>query len=260
MVPVPLRYLKLSPSGEFHPVFQLLPWLDHPETMGEMKLHVFRCTVEDISGTIGLYVRDYIRRDGRTRDGLAIHIASGINFVSIQASTISSVAGSIRKTEFAKFTAALQGDLSQSEGDKLSIDFVAHTPREHVIYFHGNLGMDAVRKTVTAMPNLQGLHISDPELADGLLQPDLSRPLANKKPFPSLRRLPSGKSHFTRRGLGSSHLPPDSSDIWRPGDFTSAHLWGMKGLVEELVLDMTLNGRYPWRYCSLKRVKRVILM
>lgn len=154
-----------------------------------MKLYIFRCTVEDISGTIGLYVRDYIRRDGRFRDGLAIHVTSSVNFVSIQASTISSVAGSIRKTEFAKFTAVLQGDLSHSEGDRLSIDFVVHTSREHVIYFYGNLGMDAVRKTVTAMPNLQGLHLADPELADGLLQLDLSRPPANKKLFPSSRRL-----------------------------------------------------------------------
>ena len=49
--------------------------------------------------------------------------------------------------------------------------------------------MDAVRKTVAAMPNLQELHLVDPVLVGGFLQPDLSGPLANNKLLPSLRRL-----------------------------------------------------------------------
>ena len=92
----------------------------------------------------------------------------------------------IREVEFAKFTATHQGNLPHSEVDKLSIDFVAYTPREHAIYFHGNLGMDAVRKIVAAMPNLQELHLVDPVSVGGFLQSDLSGPLANKKLLPSL--------------------------------------------------------------------------
>ena len=124
-VPVPLPHLKkLSLSGEFHPVFQVLRWLDHPEMMDKMKLYVSRCTVEDIFGTLGPYVRDYIQRDGRFPDRLAIHATSARDSVSIQTSTISSVAEPIRKVEFAKFTATLQGNLHRSEVDKLSTDLL----------------------------------------------------------------------------------------------------------------------------------------
>ena len=258
-VPVPLRHLKkLSLNGEFHPVFQLLRWLDHPETIYEMNLYVSRCTVEDISRTLGPYVRDYTRRDERFRDELAIHAISARDSVLIQASTISGVAEPIRKVGFAKFTATLQGNLHRSEVDKLSIDLVAHTPREHVVYFHGNMGTDAVRKTVAAMPNLQELHLIDPVLVGGFLQPDWSGPLANKKLLPSLRCLClenpvlSGEdwnpviSYLTHQTSGGQGI---SLTISGPGQHICENwVWKMRPLVEELVIDM--DGRCRWGHCS----------
>ena len=51
--PVPLyRLKKLSLSGSFHLVFQLLRRLKHPEMMDEITLFVSGCTVEDVLGTL----------------------------------------------------------------------------------------------------------------------------------------------------------------------------------------------------------------
>jgi len=66
--PVPLRHLKkLFLGGKFHPIFRLLRRLDHPETIDTMTLFAGRGTTEEIFGTFGPYVQDYIRRDGRFR-------------------------------------------------------------------------------------------------------------------------------------------------------------------------------------------------
>lgn len=170
--------------------------------------------------------------------------------------TITSATGSIQKVVFAKFIATLQEDLSPSAEDKPYIDFLAHTLREHIVYLSGNLGIDAVREIVAAMPNLQGLHLVGPVLVDRFLQPDLSGPLTKKNLLPSLRRLHldnpillvegwspiiSYPTHQTSGGRGISLTISGPrrriyEDVLRK----------MKGLVEELVLDMTLNGNCPF--------------
>ena len=52
--------------------------------------------------------------------------------ISIQASTISSVEGPDQKVTLATFTAILQENLPPRAEEKLCIDFIAHTLREHV--------------------------------------------------------------------------------------------------------------------------------
>ena len=69
------------------------------------------------------------------------------------------------------------------------VDFIAHTPREHVVYLNSDLRTDVLKGTVVAMPKLQELYLFCPRLADRFLQTDLDGPLANKKFIPSLRRL-----------------------------------------------------------------------
>jgi len=261
-IPVPLRHLKrLSLKGNFHLIFQLLHRLDHPETMEEMTLTVLRCAVEDVSGTLGPYVRDYIRRDGRFRDGLGILVNSIGDSISIQASTISNVEGPIEGVTFATFTAMFLGTLPPPTEDRLCIDFVAHTPGEHVLYFGGDLSMDALRGTVAAMPNIRELRLTRVLLTDGFLQPVADGPLANKKLLPSLRRLylEDILVHDDDWSPLLSYLTHQTSD----DQGISLTLSGgrqhickdvvreIEGLVKELILHLLLDDDCPFDHCSV---------
>lgn len=99
----------------------------------------------DILGTLEPYMQDYIRRDGRFQDGFGIHITSFSYFISIQASAISSAIGPVQKVTFATFTVIHRQGLLITAEDKLCIDFVGYTPREHIVYSGGNLNIDTIR-------------------------------------------------------------------------------------------------------------------
>jgi hypothetical protein len=187
---VPLHHLRdLSLNGNFHHTFRLLHRLDHPETMGgTLRLTLSRCTVGDILEILGPYVQDYLRRDERSRDQLGIFVSSSSDSISIQASAIGALKGLTQRDTFAAFTAIFRETLPPP-ADKPCVDFVAYTPGEHVVYFGGDLSMDAVREIVPAMPNIQELHLTDALLSDGFLLPDPDGPLANTKLLPSLRHL-----------------------------------------------------------------------
>ena len=189
--PVLLHHLKkLSLRGNFHLVFQLLHQLKHPEVMDEITLLISGCTVEDVLGDLGQYVRDYIRRDGRFRDGLGVRVASSVRDITLQVTTTNKKAGWIQTTTFASFIVTLQEDFHPFSENRTCVDFVACTPREHVVYFDADLKMDAVLWTVAAMPKLQELHLTDLVFGSGsFLQPGPDGPPADEKILPSLRHL-----------------------------------------------------------------------
>ena len=219
-----------------------------------IKLSLSRCTVRSISGILGPYMRDYFRRDGRSRDQLGIFVKSYDDSISIQASTVSTG----RRVTFAMFRVKLREELPTPAADKLCINFVAYTPREHVVYLGGRLSMDAVRGIAPVMPKIQELHLIFASLSDGFLQPDPDGPLANTKLFPSLRCL-----HL-------EHAAPD--DDWTPlvpylihqtssGQAISLTLSGtsthickdvvrdIEGLVEEFTLGFILDVDCPFNLC-----------
>jgi len=261
-VPVPLRHLKkLSLTGNFHFVFQLLCRLDHPETMDEMTLAVSRCTVWDILRTLGPYVQDYIWRDGRFRDGLGIHVTSFNGFVSVRASTISSVTGPVQRITFATLTAMHREHLSISAEEQLYIDLVARTPREHIVYFCGNPSVYSMGRTIATMSKLQELHLINPTLGHRFLRPDLDGPLANEKLFPSLRHLHLENTflcdddwspiipYLTHQTSGDQRISLTISGERQ--HICEDVLWEMKGLVGELVLGLILDDDCPLDYCSI---------
>jgi hypothetical protein len=152
-----------------------------------MRLTLSHCTVGHISEILGPYVRDYFRRDGRSRERLGIFVASSGNSVSIRASTIGTANGSAQRVTFATFTVVLGEYLHPLAEDRLCVDFVACTPTEHVVYFGGALSMDIVKGIASVMPKLQELYLIGVTLSDGFLQPDPDGSLANTKLLPSLR-------------------------------------------------------------------------
>ena len=261
--PVLLHHLKeLSLSGIFHPAIQLLRRLDHPATMDKMTLFVSDCTAEDISGTLGPYVQDYVRRDGRFRDGLGVQLVSAADSVSLQVGTIGTKAGWVQQVEFARFTAILQDYLHPSVKNKLCVDFVACIPREHVVYLNANMKMDAVSRAVAAMPKLQEFHLANPVLGTGpFLQPGRDGSSPSEKILPSLRRLrlenfPSYDSdgwielifYLTCQTSGGQGISLTISDARR--HICRGMLERMGSLVEELVLDLDLDDDWPCDYCQ----------
>ena len=66
---------KLQFCGYSRNIFWLLYHLDYPVTRVRLILDLLDCTVKDISETIGPYVRDYLRRRGRSR-GLRLYLYS----------------------------------------------------------------------------------------------------------------------------------------------------------------------------------------
>ena len=258
--PVPLRCLKkLSLNGNYDLVLQLLRRLDHPETMDEMTLTVFRCTAEDVTRILGPYVQDYFRRDGRFRDGIGILETSLSDSISIQASTISNVEDPPQRVTFATFTAILQEDLPPHAEEKLCIDFVAHTPREHVVYFGGDLTMYSLKTIVTTMPNIQELHLTSGRVADGFLLPDPDEPVANGKLLPSLRHLRLEdlyEDDWSPLLLYLTHQTSGGQKISLTISGGRCHickdmLKEIEGLVEEFVLDSFWDYECPLGCCSI---------
>ena len=258
---VQLRHLtRLSLIGPFHPVFQLLHRLVHPDKV-DILLSVSGCTAGDTIATIGPYLRDYLQRDGRFRDGLGVFVRSLTSSISIQASTISSAKGPTQKVPFATFIVILREKLSSPAIDKLCIDLVTHTPREQVLYLGGDLTMDLVRGTVPAMPRIQELHLIGASLSDGFLLPDPAGPLAGTKLLPSLRHL-----HLEDTELDDDDWSPLLSYLSHQtcgGQAISLSLSGepihicgnveisIGGLVDEFVLNLSLNEASPFYYCSV---------
>ena len=258
--PVPLRHLKkLTLMGDFHTIFQLMSRLDHPETMSQMTLVVFNCTVEDTLGTLGPYIQEYIQRDGRFRYGLGIHVISHNNTVSIDASAVSSVTGPISKATFATFTAVLQDELPLPAGNKLCIDLVAYVPKERVVYFGGDMTTDVVKGVVATMPTIRELHLTRPSLVSRFLQPDPDGPLANQKLLPSLQRLRLENAVSKDWSPIIPYLRHQTSE----GQRISLTIEGLRqhicrdvlrrieDLVEEFDLDLTLDDDCPLEYCSV---------
>ena len=228
--------------------------------MDGITLAVFHCTVEDVLGTLGPYMQDYIQRDGRFRDGLGIYPTSSINSVSIDVGTISGAGWPIRAVTFAKFVALLENELSLAAESKLCIDFIAHIPREHVVYLGGDVGMGTVRGIVAGMPKIQELHLTGALLVDGFLQPDLDGPLANNKLLPSLRRLRLEDTvlnedewspiipYLTHQASGCHRISLTIGG--EPQHICKDVLETITDLVEELVLELTLDDGCPFDYCS----------
>jgi len=195
MFRVPLRHLKkLRSNADFCFLSQLLHRLDLPETLDETTLTFYcDCPVEEVSGFLGPYIRDHLRRDGRFRDGLEISVISLADTIEIEVGTTSGTNGTNLpppdRPRFASFTAVFKDALPLDAQDKLCIDFLTCTPMESVICSSGKLITRPLEQIIAAMPNIQELYLENVEMSEGFLQPASDGPLATTKLLPSLRHL-----------------------------------------------------------------------
>jgi len=161
--------------------------------MDGIELYLSGCTVEDISGILGPYLRDRIQRDSQFQDGLGISARPSHRSISTKAAVTSGANGPTplptHRPPFSVFEVILNEYLNPEALDKLCIDFLAHTPREHVVCFEADMRLGATKKIIVTMPNVRELHLTNVTFPERFLQPDPDGPLSNAKLLPSLRCL-----------------------------------------------------------------------
>ena len=270
---VPLRHLgKLDLDGDFHRVFRLLRRLDHPESMIRTQLFLYRCMVEDILGTLGPYLRDYVRRDGRFQNGLGIFVKSDRNVIQVDLSIAGGANGPglspPDRAPLASVEVSPRKSLPPEMLDGLTVDLLTHIPKESVVCLGTSLGQDAVKGIVAAMPNIQELRLVCPKLTERFLQPNPDGPLANTKLLPSLRYL---HLEYTDVCDGWYLLLPYLAHQTSGGQVVSLRICGgndhicsfvvenIESLVEEFILNMTLEQGCPLGIARRVRIKRIIM-
>ena len=108
------------------------------------------------------------------------------------------------------------------------IDLIVSTPQEHVISFDADFDMKLPKELFFTMPNIEMLCLSDVELCEGFLQPDLDGPRANTKLFPSLRSLSLG--HVVLNDGDWSHLTTYLAHQTSDSQIISFHVLGLWSL------------------------------
>ena len=261
--PIQLHHLKcLDCFGDFEPLLRLLHQIDRPEQMDEIGFIFAGCGVADVSEILGSYLRDCIQRDSRFRDGLDIRVTSASPAIFVQAAMASGVADPTLspgyRPPFLTFGVSLAEDTSQNQFDKLCVDFVAHTPREHVVCLTVDLSPDPVKEIIPTMPNIQELTLRLQIPPEGFSQPAPDGPFASMKLLPSLRYL----------HLDNGVNDPDWSSLvsylayqTARGQVISLRITGLprhicpyvvesiRSMVKELVLDLCLKEECPLGVC-----------
>jgi len=179
----------LSLMGEFRHVFGLLSRLVLPDRLDEMLLNISGPTAEDISQTLGPYMRDYFRRDSRFRDRLGVHSPSSQFSTSV-------LVGVVRTQTTAPIRELPRVSLIVQAGPhdpdllvQLLTNLIALIPIKHVVSFDVGRHPTLSENLLSMMPNIEALRISNVKLSEGFLQPNPGGPHANTKLLPSLRLL-----------------------------------------------------------------------
>ena len=151
-----LKELKLA--GRPHNVIKFLHRLDVPKRMDNLDVTLNHSTIEDISDSVGPYLRDYLRHRGRPEHGLGIYISSD-GCVALHVGDTGgldpSTLVSKRVVPFIAITVnAPSGDLPE----RIILSLIAHTPREEIVYLQTRGNPTAMENIYSQFPNLRALH------------------------------------------------------------------------------------------------------
>ena len=182
-----LHHLKeLELDGNPQGVFEFLDRLDHPGRMDRLDIAVGPCVVEDISHLIGPYLRDCLRRRGRSESGL------GLSLTIPSAGRAALRVGDVGEINF---YAPAPARMNQSmeiivEGyfadlwETVALALITHTPREEVVYFQVCGGSVDMEDIPAQLPNIRGLHFEGTPFSIAFPESNLDRA---EEIFPSLR-------------------------------------------------------------------------
>lgn len=158
----------------------------------DIVLNLSHCVVPDISQTIAPYLRDYLRRRGRSRRGLGLSLSCGgyITFIVGNASRMNpSTSISSRMVPFMSITVGFDQAVPEDVLEKLTLDLIAHTPREEIVYFRTSENLEAVKDLGAQMPNLKALDLLKVPLSAVFPMLDQNGPRADEMSPPSLQQL-----------------------------------------------------------------------
>ena len=185
---VPLPNLNLlSLKGGFHRILGLLRGLLLPAMLDTMELTLFNPTVDDVSRTLGPYMRDYFRRDVRFAQDRLIVSCSFASFFEISVDTTGDLPATQMVPE-GSVTITVIGPPPHGLW-RLVINLIAPIPRENVVFFVTDSIEEFPEEVFYMMPNIEILRLSNMELFEGFLQPNVNGPRANTKLLPSLKSL-----------------------------------------------------------------------
>ena len=189
---VPLHQLEeLRLDGSVGQVFGLLRRLEYPKNMDDLSLNLSRCAIGDISQTIGPYIRDYLRRRGKSPNGLGLSL-SFCGFILFRAGDASRPCPSQsgRMAPFLYITISMDQVHPHQVWEALTLDLIAHTPREEIVHFRACGTHATVEDLRVQMPNLETLELFRVPLYAAFPTPDsMIGPDVQERFPPSLEHL-----------------------------------------------------------------------
>ena len=131
--------------------------------MDKLLLCLHGWTVADASQTIGPYLQDHLVCCGKSQNGLGIFISSNeyiVFHVGDAGRFNPSTSESEQMVSFAAVTLLPVRALPEDALEKLTLDLIAHTPREEIVYFRTCESLEVVRDLRIQMPNLRVLDLT----------------------------------------------------------------------------------------------------
>ncbi|KAF9783516.1 hypothetical protein BJ322DRAFT_1110410 [Thelephora terrestris] len=186
--PVSLRRLqKIYLTGELHRIFGVLERLSFPRPLARIEVTAIDSMAEDISRTVGPYLKHYFQQDHKPQDTLSLTAYSLPNRLSICVRTEVKARNSV--PFFAKFRVCLAPNAPRGFLANLCHDFASFTPQERVYSLDTNLSSTQMEDLLLAMPNIETLRLFNVVLSKGFLRPNPDGPHAKTNLLPSLRSL-----------------------------------------------------------------------
>ena len=187
---VPLHHVKeLELAGGLRHVIGLLLRLDYPTNMDRLDITVRNCTIVDMSQTIGPYLRDYLRRRGRSQNRLGLSVSKSGRHITLCAADIDAIDPSplvwAQVSTFVEIIMELD-ELHRDLLEKGVLDLISHVPRDEIICFRSWGDPVAVRDISAQFPNLRALHFGAMSLPPVFQEPNLD---GNGELLPSLRHI-----------------------------------------------------------------------
>ncbi|KAF9643834.1 hypothetical protein BDM02DRAFT_3122884 [Thelephora ganbajun] len=159
---IQLHHLKrLQLKGGSRHVIGLLHRLAYPRIMDSLCIILYDCAIADISQSIGPCLRDYLQRRGRSQGGLGVSLSSGsgIGFHVRDVGRIDfSTPAPARMKPLAFIDINTRQALPKDVMEKLTLDLIAHVPREEFVYFKTCEQPVAMEDVSARFPNLKALH------------------------------------------------------------------------------------------------------